>query len=195
MAACPNNDIMRFNNAGINWTLKELDRYSSAFAFGLLEAGFARGDRLLVWVDRTRSAESLIAQFAAYKTGVEVVCFHENNNKDALHHALGGAGVKGVLFTPNSNVGGGENRSDLLNSLVPELSTTYLGEELNSSAYPNLDLVIQTEFGHIPGVNRFKDITVYNTPSMSSYSIPENQPDDVCMRVLKGGVEHRVFTS
>jgi len=44
-------DIIRFDNQKLNWTLKEFDRYSSAFAFGLLEAGYARGDSLVLYAD------------------------------------------------------------------------------------------------------------------------------------------------
>lgn len=33
-------DVLRFDNQNLNWTLVEFDRYSSAFAFGLIEAGF-----------------------------------------------------------------------------------------------------------------------------------------------------------
>jgi len=40
VAAKPDYDCVRFDSQGINWSLKEFDRYSSAFAFGLLEAGF-----------------------------------------------------------------------------------------------------------------------------------------------------------
>ena len=47
----------------------------------------------------------------------------------------------------------------------------------------------------MPGVNRFKDVAVYTTPSMSTYTIPENRPDDVCMRVLKDGKEVASYTS
>lgn len=39
-----------------------IQRYSSAFAFGLIENGFERGDKLLLWVDQTNSAEILVAQ-------------------------------------------------------------------------------------------------------------------------------------
>jgi hypothetical protein len=40
VGANPHLDVVRINNQKINWTLTEIDRYSSAFAFGLLEAGF-----------------------------------------------------------------------------------------------------------------------------------------------------------
>ena len=69
VAAHPNYDIVRVDSQRINWTLKELDvsingineslqlwfvftqRYSSAFAFGLIEAGFAPGDKLMLYCD------------------------------------------------------------------------------------------------------------------------------------------------
>jgi len=189
VAAQGNQDVVRFNNQNLNWTLKELDRYSSAFAFGLLEAGFTRGDRILVWVDRTKAAESVVAQLGAYKTGVEVCTFHETTNRDALHHALSSTGVKGVVFSPDTDCGNGETRHSLLQGLMPELAKTSLGEELNLADYPHLQNLIQTGHRGLPGVNRFKDVAVYTSPAMSSHKIPVNNPDDVCMRVIKGGAE------
>ena len=44
-------DSVRFDSQRFNWTMKEFDRNSSAFAYGLVEAGFSVGDRLLLWVD------------------------------------------------------------------------------------------------------------------------------------------------
>jgi len=38
-----------------------LQRYSSAFAFGLVESGFSKGDKLLIWIDQTNSAEILVS--------------------------------------------------------------------------------------------------------------------------------------
>lgn len=63
-------DIIRFDNQKLNWTLKEFDRYSSAFAFGLLEAGYKNGDSLVLYADQTSSAEQLVAQMGAMKAGV-----------------------------------------------------------------------------------------------------------------------------
>ena len=37
---------------------------------GLLEAGFSQGDRIVMFVDQTASAESLVAQMGAIKAGV-----------------------------------------------------------------------------------------------------------------------------
>ena len=45
-------DSVRFDQQHLNWTLKEFDRYSSAFAYGLVESGYRQGDKLLLWVDQ-----------------------------------------------------------------------------------------------------------------------------------------------
>ena len=85
-------DVVRFDGQKYNWTLKEFDvsrnfsynycfqRHSSAFAHGLLEAGFTQGDKLVVFVDQTSSAESLVGQMGAIKAGVSVVTFDEKDN-------------------------------------------------------------------------------------------------------------------
>jgi acyl-coenzyme A synthetase/AMP-(fatty) acid ligase len=53
-------DAIRFDTQRHNWTLQEFDRYSSAFAHGLVESGYMKGDKLLLWVDATNSAELLV---------------------------------------------------------------------------------------------------------------------------------------
>ena len=65
--------------------MKEFDRYSSAFAYGLVESGYSVGDKLLLWVDQNNSAEILVAQMGAAKAGVCVVVYDEKDNCDALH--------------------------------------------------------------------------------------------------------------
>lgn len=44
-------DSVRFDQQKFNWNLKEFDRYSSAFAFGLRESGFREGDKMVLWMD------------------------------------------------------------------------------------------------------------------------------------------------
>ena len=61
VAEKPEYDAVRFHNQRYNWSLQEFDRYSSAFAFGLLEAGFSKGDSLVFAGDQTCAAESLVA--------------------------------------------------------------------------------------------------------------------------------------
>jgi hypothetical protein len=57
---------------------------------------------------------------------------------------------------------------------MPELQSMYFGDELNLKKYPHLKQIVQTGFKAIRGVNMYKDLTVYATPSMSSKQIPVN---------------------
>jgi len=95
-------DAVRFDRQKFNWNLKDFDRYSSAFAFGLVESGFAPGDKLLLWVDQTNSAEVLVATMGAAKAGVSVVTHDEKNDCDALHHTLQDSGARGLVFSPST---------------------------------------------------------------------------------------------
>ena len=54
-------DAVRFDQQRFNWNLREFDRYSSAFAYGLAESGYEVGDKLLLWVSQEDSAEVLAA--------------------------------------------------------------------------------------------------------------------------------------
>jgi acyl-CoA synthetase (AMP-forming)/AMP-acid ligase II len=108
-------DILRINNQRINWSLKELDKYSSAFAFGLMEAGFVRGDSLVLWVNKASNAECIVSQIGAAKAGVTCVSFDERHSQDALDHALRESGAKGLIFSADASVEGTSNtRADLV---------------------------------------------------------------------------------
>lgn len=79
-------------------------RYSSAFAYGLLEAGYKKGDSIVLWIDRESNAESIVSNLGAMKAGVQLVNFAESNSKDALDHALRSSNAKGLIFSPNTEV-------------------------------------------------------------------------------------------
>lgn len=84
--------------------MRDFDRYSSAFAYGLVESGFSSGDKLVIWLDQDNSAEALVAQMGAAKAGVSLVTFSEKENCDALDNALRDSGARGFLFSPSSVV-------------------------------------------------------------------------------------------
>lgn len=65
--------------------MKEFDRYSSAFAYGLVEGGFSPGDKIVLWMDQDNSAEVLVASMGAAKAGVTLVTFEEKDSQDAFH--------------------------------------------------------------------------------------------------------------
>jgi hypothetical protein len=129
VAENPERDIVRFDNQKLNWTLKEFDRYSSAFAFGLLEQGYRKGDSLVMYADQTASAEQLVAQMGAIKAGVKVVTFVEDT-EEALDNALKATNATGLIFSPDAQVSENQTRANIVQKLMPELSTMYLGDEL-----------------------------------------------------------------
>lgn len=97
-------DAVRFDSQKFNWNLKDFDRYSSAFAYGLVESGYTPGDKVLVWMDQTNSAEVLASIMGAAKAGVTVVTYNEKENIDALHQTLRDSGARGLVFSPNTEV-------------------------------------------------------------------------------------------
>ena len=137
-------------------------------AFGLIEAGFTPGDKLMLYADQTFSAESLVTQMGAIKAGVSVVTFDEKDDCDAFDHALATSKAKGLIFSPSTEASEGETRQTFLQKLMPELSTVYAGQEISLSKYPNLKHVVQTGHSAMRGVNKFRDLPVYANPAMST---------------------------
>ena len=74
-------------------------------AFGLVEAGFEYGDRIVSFIDQTSSAESLVLQMGAAKAGVTVVSFYEKDSLEALDNALRSTNAKGLFFSPGTHIG------------------------------------------------------------------------------------------
>lgn len=153
--------------------MKEFDRYSSAFAFGLVEGGYKEGDRLLLWLDQENSAEILVAQMGAAKAGVTIVTFDEKESRDALHEALKDSGARGLVFSPSTQVDEeGATRQQFVDKLMPELDSMYPGDPLSLSAYPHLKQIVQTGHGNIRGVIKYKDALAYAIPQLSPYELP-----------------------
>lgn len=172
-----------------------LQRYSSAFAFGLLEAGFKTGDKMVLYVDQTQTAESLVAQLGAVKAGVSIVMFDEKESEEALDHALRTSQAKALLISPQTEVGEGATRLSFLQSLMPELKTMYAGEEMQLAKYPHLKHVVQTGHTAMRGINKFRDVAVYANPALSSRQIPTNSADAVTHVAYKDGREACTLTS
>ena len=149
-----------------------------------------------MYTDQTTSAENLVAQMGAIKAGITIVTFDEKENQDALDTALGSSQAKGLIFSPSTQMEDGKNtRGTFLSNLIPELSSLRFGDEINSDKYPYLKTIVQTEHQAFNGVNKFRDIGVYTTPSMSSRQIPENQSDAVTHIAFEGSRQHEYTSS
>ena len=75
-----------------------------------MEAGFAQGDKLMLYTDQTASAETIVSQLGAAKAGVSVVTFDEKDNEEAFEHALAHSEAKGLLLTTSTETGEGTTR-------------------------------------------------------------------------------------
>ena len=123
--------------------MRDFDRYSSAFAYGLVESGYSVGDKLLLWVSQEDSAEVLCAQMGAAKAGVTCVVFSEKEECDALHMALKDSGARGLLLSPSTAVSDdGTTRQSFLQKLMPNLESLYPGDQLKLQDYPLLKQII-----------------------------------------------------
>src|SRR3954469_7338523 len=85
--------------AGTTLTVGEVDRMSSALAAGLVADGFARGDRLAVYLQNV--PQFAIAVLAAWKAGGIVVPINPMNKERELTYAIEDSGAK-VLITLES---------------------------------------------------------------------------------------------
>lgn len=83
----------------------------------------------------------------------------------------------------------------MVENLLPELKDTNFGDEVNLSRYPNLKTIVQTENLAMKGVNKFRDIAVYTSPSMSVRQIPENQESAITHIALSGSQQHEYTSS
>ena len=85
--------------AGTTLTVGEIDRMSSALAAGLVADGFAKGDRLAVYLQNV--PQFAIAVLAAWKAGGIVVPINPMNKERELTYAIEDSGAK-VLITLES---------------------------------------------------------------------------------------------
>jgi hypothetical protein len=68
------------------------------------------------------------------------------------------------------------------------------GDELKSK-YSALEMVVQTGHNGIRGVNKFRDIAVYTSPSMSTVQMSENDAEAVTHLAYKDGKQMASYTS
>lgn len=89
------------------------------------------------------------------KAGLTLV-FPEYENWDDVSSALSSSQADILLISPYSNTSANTKRIDNLNSAIPELQRTRYGDNLSSSTFPSLKLVIQISHASIPGTEKFK---------------------------------------
>lgn len=180
-------DVARFHSQNQNWTIKELDQHSAAFAYGLVERGYTPGDKLLLWVDEEHAAEVAVAQLGAIKAGVSIVAVGQN---DEIHHigdTIFQSGANGILFSPHTSLDGRTQRANLLLDLMPELIDHVPGQQLKVDNFPELRNVIHTGHSTIRGTTKFKETLLYTKPNLTTLKLPGTSGNSNAVEYYKEG--------
>lgn len=188
----PLKNAIRFENQNKTWTFKELEHHSNAVAYGLLELGYKRGDRILLWVDKSYTSEITATQIGSAKVGVTLVPLLSSTEQD-FEKGLKDSDCKGVIFSANTK-SGGKRRSDVLNGVLPELESTYAGNPLSFSKYPSLKHLINVGFHTLPGTFKFRQLLVYANPNFSTYRIPTDLTDNIPLYYAQTGGNYKEYT-
>ena len=88
---------------GREWTFREVDEYSNAFAHYLDSQGFQRGDVVAIYMENR-------PEFACYwlgmaKVGVVGALINFNLRADSLAHCISLSEAKGLVFSANFSSG------------------------------------------------------------------------------------------
>lgn len=180
-------DVARFHSQDQNWTIKELDQHSAAFAYGLVERGYNPGDKLLLWVDDENAAEVAVAQIGAIKAGVSIVSVSTHDEINHIGDALAQSGAQGLMFSPHTKVDGHNQRANLLLELMPELIDHRPGQNLNVDNFPELRNVIHTGHSTIRGTTKFKETLLYTKPNLTTLKLPGTTGDANAIEYYKEG--------
>jgi hypothetical protein len=180
-------DCVRFDGQNFNWSIKDFDVYTSAFAYGLVDQGYKPGDKLLLWLDQEHSAEIAVAQVGALKSGVTIVTVDERDEVHDVGTALEASGAQGLLLSPHTKADGKTQRANLLLELMPELVNAYPGQRVTFDNFPNLRNVIHTGHVTIRGTTKFKENMLYTRKAITNYRIPGAKASSAAMECYANG--------
>jgi len=184
------NDI-RFENQNRTWTYKEIEQHSNAFAYGLLELGYKRGDRILVWIDKAYTSEITIAQIGMAKIGIALVPLLSSSAED-FEKAIKETECRGVIFSPNLK-DGGKKRSEILYEVFPELETAYSGSPTTFSNYPKLKHLVHVGFNNLPGTIKYRQLLVYANPNFQTHRFSDDIDQSTPLLYAQSGGSYREY--
>jgi len=188
----PLRNAIRFENQNRSWTYRDLEHHSNAFAYGLLELGYKRGDRLLLWVDKAYTSEITVAQLGSAKAGIAIVPLTSSSGAD-FQSALRDTDCTGVLFSANTKANG-QKRSEVLYEAFPELENAYSGSATSFSNYPKLKHLIHVGFHTLPGTFKFRQLLVYANKNLTTYSLPTDLSSSLPLYYAKSAGSYKEYT-
>ena len=101
-----------------------------------------------------QQTEAYIAKLGTAGIGANLI-LSTANTTDEIAKEISNNNVKGIFFEPTINIG--DNLFiDVLNQLIPELTSTKNGQKITSKQFSSLKALIQTNFYSYPGVYKFR---------------------------------------
>lgn len=149
-----NKDALRYVHQKLRFTYKEFRQSVDAYANGLHDIGFKKGDHIALWLPNSMEHTTLF--MAAARLGVVVNVIDPTiSDIHFLEHVLDTTRAKAFVFDPKYMR---EDRLALVQTdLVPELAQHDLmgprqDQLLQSKRFPSLRFIIQTGFDQFPGI-------------------------------------------
>eukprot|EP01017_Pseudomicrothorax_dubius_P029884 TRINITY_DN3670_c0_g2_i1.p1 TRINITY_DN3670_c0_g2~~TRINITY_DN3670_c0_g2_i1.p1 ORF type:complete len:347 (+),score=88.90 TRINITY_DN3670_c0_g2_i1:104-1144(+) len=181
-------NAIRVEKPSVSWLMRDLEIHSSAFAHGLLDLGFAPGDKLVLWLGRNHVAESAVCQLGAALAGITLVpCVAQD--EENLGRLLRSTESRGIVFSPNVKHGE-RKRSELIQSLIPQLENILHGSPLQLQEFPRLKTIISAGFYSQPGAIKFRSSLVYANPNFTTTRFAEVKGDTVLFEVDGKRISH-----
>jgi len=135
-----------FHAEGLCWSWAQLRDEADRLAAGLLQLGFAKGDRLGIW--SPNRSEWVLAQYASARIGVVLVNINPAYRLAELEYALNKVGCKGLISAPGFKTSA---YLQMLQVLAPELAHCAPGA-LHSAKLPQLRCVVRMGEAATPGM-------------------------------------------
>ncbi len=168
------------------WTYRQLRVRVESLAIGLLGLGLAPGDRIGIW--SANCAESVLAQFAAAKSGLILVNIDPGYGRVELEYVLNKAGCRALILAPSSK---SSNHIDILRAVAPEIDRCVPGK-LEATRVPELKVVILLGTGSSRGMLRFDDLVALRTPmekqALFAVGAIVRPTDPIAIRFTSGSV-------
>ena len=179
-AAVPTKNALLVAHQNVSWTTGDLNAHADAFAAGLIEFGFQKGDALAAALHD--DAELIVATYACAKAGVVLHALPPAaHTADAVASVLAGSGARGLLLA--GGAAGAPLRDAVREELAPELAAQgrlgVQGQALRSARFPALRVAIKTGTTWEHPVLNFHDAMVFAPqPDPLPRRALEIQPDD-----------------
>ncbi len=133
----PQHPACVFREAALRWTWGQLRDESDRLAAGLLQLGFARGDRIGIW--SPNRPEWILMQYATARIGVVLVNINPAYRLSELEYALNVVQCKGLVTAATFKT---SDYLGMLQTLAPELATCAPGA-LSAARLPHLRTVVR----------------------------------------------------